>query len=181
MRSGWPRARTPGSVTRSARETPSRLSSQPASAAAPGPNLIGVASRVKTVSRPVDMRSSCGTVLTSSMPHATLIEQLREAVGTEHVLTDGDLRAPYETDWTRRFSGTALAVARPAGTEEVAAVVRACAGHGVPVVPQGGNTGLVGGGVPRGGEVLLSLARLDDVGEVDVATGQIEAGAGATL
>src|SRR3954470_13041173 len=115
------------------------------------------------------------------MPHATLIEQLRAAVGTEQVLTDDDLRAPYEADWTRRFSGTALVVARPARTEEVAAVVRACAEHGVPIVPQGGNTGLVGGGVPRGGEVLLSLARLDDVGEVDVATGQIEAGAGATL
>src|SRR4051812_26040611 len=180
-RSGWPAAATPGSVTSSARETPSRLSSQPASAAAPGPNLIGIASRVKTVSRPVDMRSSCGTVSSSSMPHSTLIEQLRAALGPAHVLTDPDLRAPYETDWTGRFSGTALAVARPASTEQVAAVVRACAEHGVALVPQGGNTGLVGGGVPRGGEVLLSLARLGDLGGVDVATAQVEAGAGVTL
>src|SRR3954447_14561940 len=106
-RSGCPVAATPGSVTSGARVTPSRLSSQPASADAPGPNLIGVASRVKTVSRPVDMRSSCGTVSLSSMPHATLIEQLRDALGPQHVLTDDDLRAPYETDWTRRFSGRA--------------------------------------------------------------------------
>jgi FAD/FMN-containing dehydrogenase len=117
----------------------------------------------------------------SSMPHTTLIEQLRDALGPKQVLTDADLRAPYETDWTRRFSGSALAVARPADTAEVAAVVRACAEHGVPVVPQGGNTGLVGAGVPRGGEVLLSLARLDDIGDVDVASAQVEAGAGATL
>src|SRR4051794_10120779 len=127
------------------------------------------------------MRSSCGTVSSSSMPHSTLIEQLRAALGPAHVLTDPDLRAPYETDWTGRFSGTALAVARPANTEQVAAVVRACAEHGVALVPQGGNTGLVGGGVPRGGEVLLSLARLGDLGGVDVATAQVEAGAGVTL
>jgi len=174
-------AATPGSVTSSARRTPRRLSSQPASADAPGPNLIGVASRVKTVSRPVDMRSSCGTVSLSSMPHATLIEQLRDALGPGHVLTDDDVRAPYETDWTGRFSGTASVVARPADTAQVAAVVRACAAHGVAVVPQGGNTGLVGGGVPRGGEVLLSLARLTDLGDVDVAGAQVQAGAGVTL
>jgi FAD/FMN-containing dehydrogenase len=91
------------------------------------------------------------------------------------------VRAPYETDWTGRFSGAARMVVRPASTEEVAAVVAACADHGAAMVPQGGNTGLVGGGVPRGGEVVLSLARLDDLGEVDVATAQVEAGAGVTL
>ena len=67
------------------------------------------------------------------------------------------MRAPYETDWTRRFRGRARAVVRPADAEQVAAVLRACREHGAPVVPQGGNTGLVGAGVPRGGEVVLSL------------------------
>src|SRR3954447_14344146 len=181
-RSGWPVAATPGSVTSSARRTPRRDSSHPASAAAPGPNLIGVASRVNTVSRPDDIASSCGTVV-SSMPHTTdtLASALRDAVGAAHVLDDPELRAPFETDWTGRFSGSARLVVRPGSTEEVAAVVRACAGHGVPMVPQGGNTGLVGGGVPRGGEVLLSLTRLKALGPVDVATAQVEAGAGVTL
>jgi FAD/FMN-containing dehydrogenase len=117
------------------------------------------------------------------MPHTTdtLASALRDAVGPAHVLADPELRAPFETDWTGRFSGSARLVVRPGSTEEVAAVVRACAEQGVPIVPQGGNTGLVGGGVPRGGEVVLSLARLDALGPVDGATAQVEAGAGVTL
>ena len=86
-----------------------------------------------------------------------LEEQLRAIVGTAHLLVDPDLRDAYETDWTRRFTGEARCVVRPGSTAEVAAVVRACAGAGVPMVVQGGNTGLVGGGVPSGGEVLVSL------------------------
>src|SRR3954454_13489813 len=160
MRSGWPSCATPGSVTRSALLTPRRLSSQPASAAAPGPNLIGVASSVNTVS----------WLMPSSMPHVTgIASRLAEVVGEAHVLVDDDVRAPYETDWTRRFSGRAAAVVRPADTEQVAAVLRACADAGAAVVPQGGNTGLVGGAVPRGGEVVLSTARLTALGEVDRA------------
>src|SRR5215207_691886 len=172
-RSGCPVAATPGSVTSSARRTPNRFSSQPASAAAPGPNLIGVASSVKTVS----------LLMAGSMPHVTagLPPSLRAAVGRAHVLTDDDVRAPYETDWTRRWSGRAVAVARPADTSAVAAVLRACAEHGAAVVPQGGNTGMVGAGVPRDGEVVLSLARLTDLGEVDPGSMQVDAGAGVTL
>src|SRR3954452_15142868 len=112
------------------------------------------------------------------MPHATVLlaGALPEVVGPRRELAHPELRAPFETDWTGRYSGTARLVARPGSTAEVAAVVRACAEHGVPIVPQGGNTGLVGAGVPRGGEVLLSLARLDELGEVDAATAQVEAG-----
>src|SRR4051794_40737956 len=106
---------------------------------------------------------------------------LEDVVGDRHVLADADLRAPYERDWTGRFGGAARLVVRPADAGQVAAVVRACARAGAPIVPQGGNTGLVGGGVPRGGEVVLSLRRLDAVGEVDAALGQVTAGAGATL
>ncbi len=117
----------------------------------------------------------------SPPPGGTLLEGLRRAVGDSHVLTAPADRAGYETDWTRRFSGEALAVVRPADAVEVQAVVALCAAHRTPVVPQGGNTGLVGGGVPRGGEVLLSLRRLDHIGEVDVDTPSVVVGAGATL
>lgn len=111
----------------------------------------------------------------------TLLAMLRDVVGEEHVLTDPDLRRSYETDWTGRFSGSALAVVRPGSTEQVVGVVRACAAAGVPLQLQGGNTGLVGGSVPAGGEVLLSLTRLDDVGDVDPLAAQVTVGAGVTL
>ncbi|MBB5867048.1 FAD/FMN-containing dehydrogenase [Allocatelliglobosispora scoriae] len=108
-------------------------------------------------------------------------EVLRGIVGPGHVLVDPDLRAAYETDWTRRFTGTARCVVRPRDTAEVAAVVRACAAAGVPITVQGGNTGLVGGGVPDRGEVLLSLTRLSDLEPVDELESQVTAGAGVTL
>jgi FAD/FMN-containing dehydrogenase len=110
-----------------------------------------------------------------------VIAQLQAIVGAEHVLQDADLKASYETDWTGRFTGTALCVVRPRDTEQVAAVLRVCHSVGATVVVQGGNTGLVGGGVPAGGEVLLSLARLTDVGLVDLASAQVTVGAGVTL
>ena len=106
---------------------------------------------------------------------------LRDIVGDRHCLTDAALRASYETDWTRRFHGEARAVVRPASADEVARVLIACADAGVGVVPQGGNTGLVGGSVPRGGEVVLSLLRLNEIGEVDRDAGEMTVGAGATL
>ena len=110
-----------------------------------------------------------------------LVAAFRDIVGEQHCLTDPSLRASYETDWTRRFHGSALAVVRPGSADEVARVLVACAGAGVGVVPQGGNTGLVGGSVPRGGEVVLSLLRLNVVEEVDRDAGEVTVGAGATL
>jgi FAD/FMN-containing dehydrogenase len=110
-----------------------------------------------------------------------LVEILREAVGDAHVLTDGDLKAPYETDWTRRFTGEARCVVRPADTAQVAAVVRACAEAGIGITVQGGNTGLVGGATPAGGDVLLSLSRLTGLEDVDPLEAQVTAGAGVTL
>jgi FAD/FMN-containing dehydrogenase len=117
------------------------------------------------------------------MPHATglLFEALSDAVGPAHVIADRDVTASYETDWTGRFTGEARLVARPGNANEVAAVLAACTRHGVAVVPQGGNTGLVGASVPRDGEVVLSLARFDTLGAVDHATLEVEAGAGVTL
>src|SRR3954452_4717980 len=94
---------------------------------------------------------------------------LADVVGERQVLADADLRASYERDWTGRFGGEARLVVRPADTEQVAAVVRACAAAGAAIVPQAVSPGLVGGGVPRGCEVVPSLARLDAIGEVDAA------------
>src|SRR5579875_3334651 len=110
-----------------------------------------------------------------------LQDALAAVVGSGHVLSDADLRAPYERDYTGRYCGSARLVVRPGDTAQLVAVIGACAEHGAAIVPQGGNTGLVGGGVPRGGEVLVSLRRLDGVGEIDAATGQVTVGAGATL
>jgi FAD/FMN-containing dehydrogenase len=106
--------------------------------------------------------------------------QLAAAVGERHVLTDPQLIAGYATDWTRRWVGKAGGVVRPCSTEEVAAVVAACADTGVPIVPQGGNTGLVGGSIPMNGELVLSLTRLRDLGLVSL-DGQVTVGGGATL
>jgi FAD/FMN-containing dehydrogenase len=110
-----------------------------------------------------------------------LVDILTGIVGDRHVLVAPDLRSAYETDWTRRFTGEARCVVRPADTAEVAAIVRACADAGVGITVQGGNTGLVGGGVPAGGEVLLNLGRLTDLDPVDPLEAQVTAGAGVTL
>jgi FAD/FMN-containing dehydrogenase len=112
---------------------------------------------------------------------AALLASLRAAVGSPHVLTDPELTEGFSTDWTGRFHGRAGAVVRPGTTDEVEAVVRACAEAAVAIVPQGGNTGLVGGGVPLHGEVVLSLTRLANLDPVDVAATQVTAGAGVTL
>jgi FAD/FMN-containing dehydrogenase len=113
---------------------------------------------------------------------SALLQALQTCVGAAHVLTDGDLSA-WEVDWRRRWRGRSLAVVRPASTEEVAAVMRLCAQHHTPIVPQGGNTGLVGGGVPdsSGTQVLLSLQRLNRVREIDAANLTLTAEAGCVL
>jgi FAD/FMN-containing dehydrogenase len=100
-----------------------------------------------------------------------LAQDLAAAVGDRHVLLDDDLRAPFEADWTGRYRGRARAVVRPADAAEVGAVLRACSEQGAAVVPQGGNTGMVGASVPRGG----------DLGAIDRAAAQVHAGAGVTL
>src|SRR5450631_4475648 len=119
------------------------------------------------------------------MPHmfdsaAPLLAALKSVVGDTNVLTAAPDTAPYLTDWRERFRGEARAVVRPGSTAEVAAVVRCCAARGVPIVPQGGNTGLCGGGTPHasGEEIVLTLARLNRVRAIDGdnATMVVEAG-----
>jgi len=112
----------------------------------------------------------------------SLVDALRGAVGAAHVIVDGDLSA-WEVDWRRRYRGRALAVVRPASTSEVAAVVKACAVHGTAIVAQGGNTGLVGAGVPddSGTQLLLSLARMNRVRAIDKANLAMTVDAGCIL
>ena len=114
--------------------------------------------------------------------HSALLDTLRQAVGAAHVLIDGDLTA-YEQDWRQRACGRALAVVRPGSTDEVAAVVRACAAAGASIVPQGGNTGLAVGSVPddSGTQVVLSLRRMDAVRAIDAANLTITVEAGGIL
>jgi FAD/FMN-containing dehydrogenase len=112
-----------------------------------------------------------------------LIEQLQQIVGATGVLSEPAEMQGYLTDWRGAYSGTAGAVVRPGSTEEVAAVVRLCREAGVPLVPQGGNTGLCGGAVPdsSGGQVVLSLTRIRRIRELDPANQTITVEAGAVL
>jgi FAD/FMN-containing dehydrogenase len=97
------------------------------------------------------------------------IEKLAAIVGERGLITDAAGKHPYLTDWRDNYLGSALAVVRPASTEEVAAVVKLCAAEKVSIVPQGGNTGLVGGGTPDedGREIVLSLNRMNRIVEID--------------
>lgn len=107
--------------------------------------------------------------------------EVAEAVGARHVLTDPDILAGPSTDWTGRFVGRAAALIRPGSTAEVAAVLAAAGRHGVAVVPQGGNTGLVGGATPMDGEVVVDLRRFDQLTDLDPLGGQLTAGAGVSV
>jgi FAD/FMN-containing dehydrogenase len=112
----------------------------------------------------------------------SLVDELRATLGDAAVLSDGDLSA-WEVDWRKRAQGRALAVIRPASAAEVAAVVRACAAHGTSIVPQGGNTGLVGGSTPdsSGAQIVLSLARMNRIRAIDAANLTMTVDAGCVL
>ncbi len=120
------------------------------------------------------------------------IDELRSIVGADHVLVDADMRAGHEIDWTGRFGGPTAAVVRPGSTNEVASVAALCDRSGLAIVPQAGNSGLVGGGVPRSTEwhrdtgddrpsIVLSLGRLRQLDVVDTNAMQVTVGAGVTL
>jgi FAD/FMN-containing dehydrogenase len=117
------------------------------------------------------------------MPSADFLVQCRQIVGEVHVLAGAADMAPFLTDWRGRFTGSALAVLRPGTVQEVADLVRACAAARVPIVPQGGNTGLVLGSVPdaSGTAIVLSLARLNKVRAVDPVNRTMTVDAGCIL
>lgn len=111
-----------------------------------------------------------------------LLTTLQNIVGQHHVLNTGDLTG-WEQDWRRRVRGKALAVVRPANTQEVAAVVKACAKAGVSIVAQGGNTSLVVGATPddSGTQIVLSLQRMTAVRQLDSANLSVTVEAGCIL
>ncbi len=113
--------------------------------------------------------------------NADIIEKLRQTIGAAHVLSDAADVAPYCTDWRGRYSGRPLAVVRPGNTDEVAEVVNACREASIALVPQGGNTSLVGGATPIGGEVVVSLTRMNRIRAIDADNNTLIAEAGCTL
>ncbi len=119
---------------------------------------------------------------TATVP-VSVIEKIRQVVGPQGVLTAAADLEPYIVDWRGVYRGTAAAVVRPANTAEVAAVMKICADTGTPLVPQGGNTGLCGASVPNagGGEIVLTLARMNKIIEVDPLNNTLTAEAGCVL
>jgi FAD/FMN-containing dehydrogenase len=107
--------------------------------------------------------------------------RLEAVVGERGLLVDPAVTRGFGADWTGRWTGEPLAVVRPRTATEIGGLLAACADLGLAVVPQGGNTGLVGGGVPRGGEVVLSTRRMTNADPVDVTARTITVDAGVTL
>ena len=119
--------------------------------------------------------------MTANGIDSRLCSALIEVVGSEQVLVDPDLMTGYTIDAMGRGPGNAAAVVRPANLDEVRLVLLACQQFGQPVVPQGGNTGLVGGSIPHDFEVVLSLRRLNGMSAVDAGTREVTVGAGVTI
>ena len=114
---------------------------------------------------------------------AAILDRIKAIVGPGGYLEEAVDLAPYVCELRGRFHGKTPLLARPKSAEDVAAIVTICAENGIPIVPQGGNTGLMGGAIPReaGTEVLLSLARLNQVRAVDPANDTITVEAGCVL
>ncbi|MGJ4918835.1 FAD-binding oxidoreductase [Bradyrhizobium sp. HKCCYLRH2060] len=112
-----------------------------------------------------------------------LIERLQRLVGVAHVLVAAEDQAPYLHDWLGKYHGATLAVVRPGSTDEVAAVMEACAAARVAVVPQGGHTSLSGGATPdaSGRAIVLSLSRMNRIRAVDPVGQTIVVDAGIVL
>ena len=111
------------------------------------------------------------------------INQLSEILEKQYILTRDEDKAPYLTDWRKRFTGKAFAVLLPSTSNEVAAIVRLCAQHQIALVPQGGHTGFCGGATPdnSGKQVILNLKRMNQIREIDIANQTITLEAGCIL
>jgi FAD/FMN-containing dehydrogenase len=111
------------------------------------------------------------------------LDRAQDLLGPKGLTTDADLVDPWLTDWRGRYTGKALALASPASTQEVADLVKLCGEFEVPIVPQGGNSGMVGGATPdeTGSALLLSLRRMGAIRSLDPAAGQAVCEAGVIL
>src|SRR3954447_494884 len=99
-----------------------------------------------------------------------LIAGFRAIVGEKYAVTDAADIAPYVTEERNLFHGYSPLILRPGSTAEVSAICKLASGHHIALVPQGGNTGLVGGQTPHHGEVVISMRRMDRIREVDTAS-----------
>ena len=126
---------------------------------------------------------NCGIYVAMLAPVTRLLESLAGTLPPRAIVTDRDAIAPWETDWRQRWHGRAELMLEPATTEEVQAIVRAATASGVPLVPQGGNTSMVGGATPPagGGAAILSLRRMNRLRSLDPAAGLAIAEAGVIL
>ena len=117
------------------------------------------------------------------MTDQDLVEQLKQLVGADNVKTSADDTAGALTDWRRRYHGAVRAIVLPGDTEGVARVIRLCAAHSIPIVPQGGNTGLVGGATPDSSRtaVLIKTSRMTRIEAVDPIANTITAQSGVVL
>jgi len=121
--------------------------------------------------------------MNQAMHTETFIAELQAIVGPNYALTSADDKAPFLTDWRKRFTGKAIAVVMPSCTEEVAAIVKCCVAAKVPIVTQGGNTGFCGGATPQtsGQEIVLSLKRMSQIRNLDLANQTMTVEAGCIL
>ncbi|UPJ60497.1 FAD-binding oxidoreductase [Bradyrhizobium sp. 192] len=110
-----------------------------------------------------------------------LLDQFRKIVGERHAITDAADIEPYVTEERNLFHGCSPLVLRPGSTAEVSEICKLASAHRIALVPQGGNTGLVGGQTPHNGEVVVSLRRLDKIREVDSASNTMTCEAGVVL
>jgi FAD/FMN-containing dehydrogenase len=116
-------------------------------------------------------------------PSEAFLDRLAAVLGPKGYTADAETMAPWLTDWRGKYTGRAAAMLSPASTEEVAAVVSLCAKEQVALVPQGGNSGMVGGATPDtgGNQLLLSLRRMNQVRSIDIAARIAVADAGVIL
>ncbi|MEO1135102.1 MAG: FAD-binding oxidoreductase [Pseudomonadota bacterium] len=120
------------------------------------------------------------TAAMTTPPTPDALEALRAVVGSKGVF-EGDDAAPFLSEWRGRWPGQAALIVAPGSTEEVAEVVKLCAARNIAITPQGGNTGLVGGQIPFGHEILLSLKRMRRVRAIEPLNNTMTVDAGLTL
>jgi FAD/FMN-containing dehydrogenase len=110
-----------------------------------------------------------------------LIAKFRKIVGEKYAVTDAADIAPYVTEERDLFHGRSPLVLRPGSTDEVSAICKLASAHNIALVPQGGNTGLVGGQTPHNGEVVVSMRRMDRIRDIDTASNTMTCEAGVIL
>jgi D-lactate dehydrogenase (cytochrome) len=147
------------------------------------PSTTGCAVQPSDVNERAGMKEKKMNIVQGSVPPlpTELIAKFRAIVGDKYAVTDAADIAPYVTEERDLFHGRSPLVLRPGSTAEVAAICKLASEHRIALVPQGGNTGLVGGQTPHNGEVVVSLRRLDKIRDIDPASNTMTCEAGVIL